>query len=129
MVRCEKLRHDAIEGGGHGGILFRKHRAQIEQHTAFVDARNDGGLRATQARGQFVGTEAFATEWPAAAWAEHEDGAAPPPRTDSPSTISTCNFGDRTCAASASARLPIPSFVKPHHAQRRNGIVIAPDIR
>src|SRR5208283_2197916 len=38
-------------------------------------------------------------------------GAAPPPITDSPSITSTVIFGDRACAARASARLPISSFV------------------
>src|ERR1700683_1116293 len=41
-----------------------------------------------------------------------EDGAAPPPRMDSPSTISTLNFGVAILAALASAPSPIASLVR-----------------
>ncbi len=40
-----------------------------------------------------------------------EDGAAPPPRSDSPSTISLFSLDETIRPASASARFPIASFV------------------
>ena len=45
--RCfdaRRLRYDAIENGGYRSILFRKNRAQIQQHAAFVNSRNDWRL-------------------------------------------------------------------------------------
>jgi len=47
---ANRSRNDATKGGDDRSILFGKHGPQIEQHTAFLDSRNDRRLRTTQPR-------------------------------------------------------------------------------
>jgi hypothetical protein len=58
---CESLR-DATERARDRFVLLREHRAQIEQHSAFLNPRNHRWSGPAQACGQFVSAQAGATQ-------------------------------------------------------------------
>src|SRR5713226_8023012 len=51
--------NDASQSGGQRSILLWKHRAQIQQYAAFLDASDNGRIGSPQPRGQFVSAKAF----------------------------------------------------------------------
>ncbi len=72
-----------------------------------------GGSEGAQTGCEFIGVEARCNFTASKAGRPRtEDGAAPPPTTDSPSIISMLYFDEWIFAASASARLPISPFVR-----------------